>query len=164
MQPYHEALGLGRQPLGSRTVPSLVSQIADGENGGVMMNEFPRPFCRPTARSPPAESRPATVALNGSEYLELLEASGVTPADFPAIQAVGQQRLWQEVGGAPTPDATEAAIARLQAGDPSFSMAGPPGPTTISWVEGYTNVLEPMNQLSAAFHQNSTRWWSGIRA
>jgi hypothetical protein len=41
MQPCYEALGLGRQSLGATTVPSLVSQIADGENGGVMMNEFP---------------------------------------------------------------------------------------------------------------------------
>ena len=36
MQPYHEALGLGRQSLAGKSIPSLVSQIADGENGGVM--------------------------------------------------------------------------------------------------------------------------------
>ena len=42
MQPYHEAKGRGRQPLGHASVPSCVSQIADGENGGGMMKEcFP---------------------------------------------------------------------------------------------------------------------------
>src|SRR4029450_12252368 len=41
MQPYDEAKGLSRVELAGRLVPPLVTQIADGENGGVMMNEFP---------------------------------------------------------------------------------------------------------------------------
>ena len=41
MQPYYEAKGLSRLELAGRSVPPLVTQIADGENGGVMMNEFP---------------------------------------------------------------------------------------------------------------------------
>jgi hypothetical protein len=97
------------------------------------------------------------VAINGTEYLELLEAAGVSAGDFPRIQAVQQHRLWQELGGAPTssatPEATTAAIARLQASDPAFSMAGASWTNDLSWVEGYANVLEPMNQLSARFHQ-----------
>ncbi len=44
MQPYYEVLGCDRQRLGNVEVPSLVSQITDGENGGVMMNEFPEAF------------------------------------------------------------------------------------------------------------------------
>jgi hypothetical protein len=32
-------------------------------------------------------------------------------------------------------------------------MAGASWTNNLSWVEGYTNVLEPMHQLSAAFHQ-----------
>ncbi|MFM7674222.1 MAG: glycosyl hydrolase family 57 [Synechococcus sp.] len=158
MQPYSEALGLGRQALGGTPVPSLVCQIADGENGGVMMNEFPQAFRQAHHRIFASGEHPATVALNGSEYLELLEASGVLPAEFPAIQAVGQHRLWQEVGRgataeAPTPEATVAAIAALQARDPSFSMEGASWTNNLSWVACYANVLEPMNQLSAAFHQ-----------
>ena len=47
MQPCYEALGLQRQRLGDISIPSLVSQIADGENGGVMMNEFPSASSRP---------------------------------------------------------------------------------------------------------------------
>ncbi|MEM9656875.1 MAG: glycosyl hydrolase family 57, partial [Planctomycetota bacterium] len=33
MQPYYEAKGLSRRELGGRSVPSLVTQVADGENG-----------------------------------------------------------------------------------------------------------------------------------
>lgn len=157
MQPCYEALGLGRQPLGATTVPSLVSQIADGENGGVMMNEFPSAFLQAHHAIAAKGSDQATVAINGTEYLELLEAAGVSAGDFPRIQAVQQHRLWQELGGAPTPEATPeataAAIARLQASDPAFSMAGASWTNDLSWVEGYANVLEPMNQLSARFHQ-----------
>jgi hypothetical protein len=47
----------------------------------------------------------------------------------------------------------DVAIAELQAHDPSFSMAGASWTNNLSWVEGYANVLEPMNQLSARFHQ-----------
>ena len=44
MQPYYEALTLEKQLLRGREVPPVVTQIADGENGGVMMNEFPEAF------------------------------------------------------------------------------------------------------------------------
>jgi hypothetical protein len=47
----------------------------------------------------------------------------------------------------------EAAIAAIQASDSSFSMAGASWTNNLSWVEGYANVLEPMNQLSAQFHR-----------
>jgi hypothetical protein len=155
MQPCYEALGLGRQPLGGTTVPAIVAQIADGENGGVMMNEFPSAFLQAHQRlaREGGGSGKGTVAINGTEYLDLLEAAGVQPDAFPQVQAVGQHRLWLEVGGAPSPDAVAAAIAAIQAGDPGFSMAGASWTNNLSWVEGYANVLEPMNQLSAQFHR-----------
>ncbi|MEO1003319.1 MAG: glycosyl hydrolase family 57 [Cyanobacteria bacterium J06638_7] len=158
MQPYHQALGMDRLVLGGIAIPPLVSQIADGENGGVMMNEFPPAFRQAHQRIAAGQgATPATVAINGTEYLELLEAAGVTSAAFPRIQAVGQHRLWQQLGGPPTeagsPAASAAAIARLQAADPSFSMEGASWTSDLSWVAGYANVLKPMNQLSAGFHQ-----------
>jgi len=152
MQPCYEALGLGRQELNGTTVPAIVAQIADGENGGVMMNEFPSAFLQAHQRLA-REGGGSTVAINGTEYLDLLEAAGVQPDAFPKVQAVGQHRLWQEVGGAPSPAAVESAIAAIQAGDPGFSMAGASWTNNLSWVEGYANVLEPMNQLSAQFHR-----------
>ncbi|MCK4998648.1 MAG: hypothetical protein KAS23_03905, partial [Anaerohalosphaera sp.] len=38
MQPYYEAKNLSRRPLAGKSIPPLVTQISDGENGGVMMN------------------------------------------------------------------------------------------------------------------------------
>jgi hypothetical protein len=159
MQPCYEALGRGPVPLGGRTIPALVAQIADGENGGVMMNEFPQAFIQAHQRIASqgaqggTDANSKTVAINGTEYLELLEAAGVEPGDFPPIQAVQQHKLWHQVGSQPTPESVEAAIAELQRNDPSFSMAGASWTNNLSWVEGYANVLEPMTSLSAAFHQ-----------
>ncbi|MCX5946947.1 MAG: glycosyl hydrolase family 57 [Cyanobacteria bacterium] len=154
MQPYYEALGLGRQVLGERTIPAIISQIADGENGGVMMNEFPPAFSQAHQRiAREGGGRTGTVAINGTEYLELLDAAGVPSADYPQIQAVQQHRLWQQVGNPVNPEAVEAAIADLKVNDPQFSMAGASWTNNLSWVEGYANILEPMYQLSARFHQ-----------
>ncbi|MCP4881777.1 MAG: glycosyl hydrolase family 57, partial [Gammaproteobacteria bacterium] len=83
MQPYYEALGLGRQQLNKTTVPSLVSQIADGENGGVMMNEFPAAFVQAHQRIGSQTDGLGTAPINGTEYLELLEAAGVETTDYP---------------------------------------------------------------------------------
>jgi len=155
MQPYHEALGLQRQELAGCSIPPLVVQIADGENGGVMMNEFPPAYLaahRRIAASHDA-SHQATVALNGTEYLDLLASAGVSEAQFPAIQAVQQHRLWQQLGAGCSAGDVDGAIAELQAADGSFSMAGASWTNNLSWVEGYANVLEPMQQLSARFHQ-----------
>ena len=66
MQPYYEAHGLGRCELAGRSIPPLVTQIADGENGGVMMNEFPPKYIEVTREC----SGSATPILNGTEYLE----------------------------------------------------------------------------------------------
>ena len=154
MQPYYEALGRGPIPLGGMSVPALVSQIADGENGGVMMNEFPQAFIQAHQRIAAEGGGAGTVAINGTEYLEMLEAGGVSASDFASIQAVHQCKLWQRVGEPSSPQALVAAIAELQADDPSFSMAGASWTNNLSWVEGYANVLEPMTSLSAAFHQH----------
>lgn len=154
MQPYYEALGRGPISLGGTLVPALVSQIADGENGGVMMNEFPQAFIQAHQRIAAEGGGAGTVAINGTEYLEMLESVGVTAGDFPQIQAVQQHKLWQQLGESPSSENVEAAIAELQASDASFSMAGASWTNNLSWVEGYANVLEPMTSLSAAFHQH----------
>ena len=124
MQPCHEALGLQQLCLGGRSIPPLVSQIADGENGGVMMNEFPSAFIEAHRRlAGQDKASAATVAINGTEYLALLEAAGVEANDLPEVQAKGQA-----------------------------SLDGSSWTNAISWVEGYSNVLEPMQELSARFH------------
>ncbi|MFM7313549.1 MAG: glycosyl hydrolase family 57 [Cyanobium sp.] len=153
MQPCYEALGLQRQTLAGRSLPPLVSQIADGENGGVMMNEFPQAFLQAHRRLAADSAARGTVALNGTEYLELLADAGIGEAEFPGIQAVGQHRLWREVGDQLTPAAVQNAIERLRGADAGFSMDGASWTNHLSWVEGYANVLEPMQQLSVRFHR-----------
>jgi hypothetical protein len=156
MQPYHEAKGRGKQPLGNGVIPSLVSQIADGENGGVMMNEFPRdyPLVWDQIKTNGRGSS-GVVGLNGTEYLEMIEAAGVSSLDYPKIQAVQQHKVWQKVAqlGELNSETVELAITELKASDHQFHMDGASWTNDLSWVNGYDNVLEPMNQLSAKFHE-----------
>jgi hypothetical protein len=156
MQPYHEAKGRDRQQIGNITFPSLVTQIADGENGGVMMNEFPRDF--PIVWHEIRDRSAGIVGLNGTEYLELLEAEGVNPEDYPVCQAVNQHKIWQRVDlGNISAESVEVAIAQLKESDRGFHMDGASWTNNLSWVQGYENVLEPMNQLSAMFHKKYDR-------
>lgn len=157
MQPFHEAKGRGRQEIGGVSVPCCVSQIADGENGGVMMNEYGRDFVpfwsgiRENGRSVEG-----TVGVNGTEYIELIEAAGVSPDDYPVCQAVGQHKIWSRVD-AVSPEAIATAIKDLKESDHTFHMDGASWTNDLSWVRGYENVLEPMNQLSAKFHEKFDR-------
>jgi hypothetical protein len=79
MQPYSEARGLSRFQLAGRSVPPLVTQIADGENGGVMMHEFPPKYFQVIGEC----SGSRTPIMNVTEYLEQLFATGIQPADLP---------------------------------------------------------------------------------
>ena len=152
MQPYHEAKGRGRQQIGGISVPSCVTQIADGENGGVMMNEFARDY-RPVWHDI-KDQNSDVVGINGTEYLELLDVAGVKPEDFPVCQAVGQHKIWDRIGtDTVTPAKVEAVVQDLQATDHQFHMDGASWTDDLSWVKGYEDVLEPMNQLSAMFHE-----------
>ena len=160
MQPYYEALGRAHQAIDhGKTVPACVTQIADGENGGVMMNEFPGGFMPVWDQiQQNGRSCEGTVGLNGTEYLELIEAAGVSPADYPTCQAVHQHKIWQRVNpDQATSEAVEAAIAELNQSDHQFNMDGASWTNDLSWVSGYENVLEPINQLSAKFHAKFDR-------
>lgn len=149
MQPFHEAKGLHPKPFKGRHVPPLVAQISDGENGGVMMNEFPGHFQQTWHQT----GTEGVVGLNGTEYLELLEASGLTEADLEPIQPLHQHALWQRVGGQVTPERVTRAIEEAKRADHRFTMDGGSWTNTLSWVRGYENVLDPMNTLSARFHE-----------
>lgn len=147
MQPYYEARGLGRAALGGFGVPPLVTQISDGENGGVMMNDFPPRYMDVVAQC----SGTRTPIMNVTEYLEKLFAAGVTTGDLPAIQPSGQQRIWQRTAPGDGPDTLADTIAALHAEDARFSVEGGSWTSDISWVRGYEAVLQPMDQASAAF-------------
>lgn len=118
MQPYYEAKTLGQVHLGHQAIPPLVSQISDGENGGVMMNEFPGAFKR--AWHEASHHKPVT-GINGTEYLELLAAAGITEETFPTCQAIGQHRLWQTVSDDINPERVNNAISTLAEQNIRFS-------------------------------------------
>ena len=149
MQPYYEARGLGRQELAGRSVPPLVTQIADGENGGVMMNEFPSKYFEVVRES----SGSATPMLNGTEYLERLFAAGVSEDDLPVIQPLFQNRIWDRMSPGDGPERLAGVIEELRREDGRFHMEGGSWTNDISWVRGYDSLLIPMERASAAFEE-----------
>lgn len=150
MQPYYEAKTLSRQQVGNVSIPPIVSQIGDGENGGVMMNEFPSAFKKAWHEM----TDKSVVGVNGTEYLELIEAAGCQPSDYPTCQPVNQHKIWEKVKRENcTPEAVAKAIEELKQADSNFHMDGASWTNHMSWVKGYENVLSPMNQFSALFHE-----------
>ena len=153
MQPYYEALELSKQNLGKHNIPTLVSQIADGENGGVMMNEFPQAFIQAHKRIGQTKNTHTTIALNGSEYLDLLEISNVNEESYPLIQAINQHKIWDKISEKTTPTTLEKAIIELKKEDQSFTLSGASWTNELSWEDGYKNVLELISKLSSSFHE-----------
>lgn len=149
MQPYYEARSLERLELNGRSVPPLVTQIADGENGGVMMNEFPPKFLEAVREASHSE----TPLMNGSEYLAHLVAMGLAEDAFPVIQPVQQKKLWDRVQPGAGPEALRKAIEEIQQEDHQFHMEGGSWTNDLSWVRGYENVLGPMREASALFNE-----------
>ncbi|MGD0078176.1 MAG: glycosyl hydrolase family 57 [Sedimentisphaerales bacterium] len=151
MQPYYEALGLSRITVAGKSIPSLVTQIADGENGGVMMNEFPGKYKDAIAESSGTE----TPAVNVTEYLEYLDSLGVKEEDFPAIEPIHQFKIWKQFKAGAGHEELEKVIDKLKKEDYRFNMEGGSWTNNISWVRGYEKVLGPMEQASALFNQKA---------
>ncbi len=179
MQPYFEALGLGRvEAVGSCvardascerdapshnaqrktrdvtvSIPSLVAQIADGENGGVMMNEFPPKYLQVMAEC----SGTPTPTVNVTEYLDYLDSLGVREGDFPEIQPIMQHRIWARFQPGSGPEALKQTIDQLSREDSRFHVEGGSWTNNISWVRGYKDVLEPMAAASVMFNEKMLR-------
>ncbi|PYV32456.1 MAG: glycosyl hydrolase family 57 [Acidobacteria bacterium] len=149
MQPFHEAKGQHPRDLAGRRVPPCATQISDGENGGVMINEFPSAYKQTSWQT----GTEGVVGLNGTEYLELLGAAGLTEKDFAPIQPLHQHKIWQRTGNKPSHEIVARIIEELRKEDPRFNMEGASWTNDLSWVRGYENVLDPMNKLSAKFHE-----------
>jgi hypothetical protein len=149
MQPYYEAKGLQPRELAGRRVPPLALQISDGENGGVMMNEFPPAYKRVW----PEIGTEGVVGLNGTEYIELLGTAGLSAEQFAPIQPLHQGAIWRRVGSKPSRDAVAKAIEEAKQSDHRFHMEGGSWTNNLSWVRGYQSVLDPMKELSVLFHE-----------
>ncbi|MBF0511755.1 MAG: hypothetical protein HQL13_05425, partial [Candidatus Omnitrophica bacterium] len=148
MQPVFEAKGLDRREYAGQSTPPFVYQIGDGENGGVMMNEFPPMFIQVTQ----GLSTQGTVALNGSEYLEFLEESGLNPSDYTPVEPISQHKIWAKIKKFEE-KAADKAIEEIKKQDSSFNLDKGSWTSDRNWVKGYEHVLDPMNQLSVKFHE-----------
>ncbi|MFH1848009.1 MAG: glycosyl hydrolase family 57, partial [Candidatus Omnitrophota bacterium] len=149
MQPYYEAQTLAKQEYCGKTIPPFVAQISDGENGGVMMNEFP-----PKYKGAVREMRDTpTVMMNGSEYLGLIRRMGLDDKDFAAIQPVSQHRIWEFVGDDYRIGASDAAIEKAKQKYGGFNLDKASWTSDKNWVKGYEDVLDPVNKLSVEFHR-----------
>lgn len=149
MQPWYEAHGLHRTELAGKHIPPLVTQIADGENGGVMMNEFPPKFLEVVRNS----SHTETPLMNATEYLEHLFAIGIKESDFPVCQPLFNKRIWDAMKPGDGPEKLATVIAELKKSDHRFHMEGGSWTGNISWVHGYDNVLVPMERASSLFNE-----------
>ncbi|MFC1807596.1 glycosyl hydrolase family 57 [Candidatus Omnitrophota bacterium] len=148
MQPYYEAKTLGRQEYCGKSIPPYVLQIGDGENGGVMMNEFP-PAYKVAFDQIGTEG---TISLGVSEYLEFLREEGCGENEFIPVQPISQHRIWEEIKKNPA-GAADDAIERIKEKDTNFNLEKASWTSDKDWVKGYDDVLDPMNKLSAAFHK-----------
>jgi len=153
MQPYYEAKGLSHWELAGKRVPPLVVQIADGENGGVMMNEFPAKYQEVVREC----SGSQTAILNGSEYLEHLASLGIGEKDLPTLQPIFQKRIWDRFRPASGPEQLARVIDDLKREDSRFHTEGGSWTNSISWVKGYESLLNPIERASAHFHEKVIR-------
>ncbi len=149
MQPYYEAKSLSRWELAGKSVPPLVTQIADGENGGVMMNEFPPKFLEVSREATGSRSP----LMNVSEYLDHLYALGIKESDFPVVQPIHQKRIWERFKAGDGAKKLADVIEQLKKEDHRFHMDGGSWTNDISWVRGYENVLGPMEKVSSLFNE-----------
>ena len=151
MQPYYEAKGLSPWPLAGRRVPPIVTQIADGENGGVMMNEFPPKYLEAVREASGSESP----LMNVSEYLEHLHAFGIRDEDLPVVQPIMQKKIWERMKPGEGPEKLAKTIEAIKKDDGRFHMDGGSWTNNISWVRGYESVLGPMERASSLFYQKA---------
>lgn len=149
MQPFYEAKSLDRQELAGQSVPPMVTQIADGENGGVMMNEFPAKFQEAVRESSGSD----TPLVNASEYLEYLFSNGIKEDDLPVIQPIMQKKIWDLIEPGAGPEKMNQVIEELKQSDHQFHMEGGSWTNDLSWVQGYDNVLSEMEKTSSLFNE-----------
>jgi hypothetical protein len=150
MQPYYEAKGLARGKFaGKKELPPLVTQIADGENGGVMMNEFPGKYFEAVHEC----SDSATPIINVTEYLEHLFATGLKEQDLPVLQPLFQKRIWDNFQPGDGPKKLATVIEKLSKEDSRFHTEGGSWTNNISWVKNYENVLGTMEKVSSLFYE-----------
>jgi hypothetical protein len=148
MQPYYEAKGLNHEKYCGTDLPPFVSQIGDGENGGVMMNEFPNMYKIVFQEV----GEDGTVGMNGTEYLDFVKEAGLKEEAFMPVQPVSQSKIWEFLKEY-SMGAADRAIEKAKQKYPGFSLEKASWTSDKDWVKGYGDVMDPIIQLSSAFHK-----------
>jgi hypothetical protein len=117
-----------------------------------MMNEFPPKFKSVFGQE---VGRNGVIALNGTEYLELLAQLGCTEEKFAPVQPKWQHRVWAKIGTDPSPEAVANAIDECKKEDWHFYMDRDGGNWTqnLSWTKGYERELDDIEKVSRRFHE-----------
>jgi len=148
MQPYYEAKTLSNEKYCGTDLPPYVAQIGDGENGGVMMNEFPSAYKIAFQEI----SKEGVVAMNGTEYLDFVMDSDLKEDSFMPVQPVSQHKIWEFVKEY-SAGAADRAIEKVKQKYPGFSLEKASWTNDKDWIKGYEDVMDPIIQLSVAFHK-----------
>jgi hypothetical protein len=80
----------------------------------------------------------------------------VREEDLPELQPLFQGRIWARMQPGAGSDRLAAVIEGLRREDGRFHMEGGSWTSNLSWVRGYDNVLGPMEEASALFHEKVT--------
>ena len=148
MQPYYEAKTLSHEKYCGVDLPPFVAQIGDGENGGVMMNEFPSAYNIAFQEI----SKEGTVSMNGTEYLEFVKHAGLAENSFMPVQPVSQSKIWEFLKEY-SHGAADRAIEKVKQKYPGFSLEKASWTNDKDWVKGYEDIMDPITKFSAAFHK-----------
>ncbi len=113
------------------------------------MNEFPSKFMEATRDGSGSD----TPLVNVSEYLEYLSSIGINENDFPVVQPQHQKKIWDRFATGDGPEKMAQVIETLKQEDDQFHMDGGSWTSDLSWVQGYENVLGPMEKASSLFNE-----------
>ena len=133
MQPYYEAKGQPPRTVGGVRVPPIVTQIGDGENGGVMMNEFPSGYRQAVRQNRDRQSLTRSLEDVLKAYTTVLDTDG-TNADA-AYNYEFVARLRSALAGGRTSGAPP---------EPSRNMQGEKGEPPKGTPKSEFNVIVPM--------------------
>jgi hypothetical protein len=89
---------------------------------------------------------------NGTEYLDLVKHAGLNEDSFMPVEPVSQSKIW-EVLKEYSHGATDKAIEKVKQKYPGFSLEKASWTNDKDWVKGYEDIMDPIIQLSAAFHK-----------
>ena len=91
--------------------------------------------------------------MNGTEYLEHLFAMGIKRSDLPVVQPIFQKRIWDKMQPGDGSEKLAKVIEACKKEDHRFHMDGGSWTNNISWVQGYDDVLAPMDKASSHFFE-----------